>query len=66
MVPLKEWRIPTLIVPPEAAGDSAAGDSAAGDSVVSGALAQAFRSMLVPNAAEPYTKNLRRPKFLVM
>jgi hypothetical protein len=71
MVPLSECRIPTLIVSPDAGDVDAAGDAAedaAGDSVelVVGLLAQAFRRMLVPSVAEPYSKNFRRPNCLVI
>lgn len=63
-MPLSECKIPTLIVSPPAvvlvfvAGDEAVvGLSAV---VVGELFVQAFRRKLVPIAAEPYTKNLRR------
>lgn len=56
--------------PPEAAGDAAGEDSAAGDSelvvLVVEPPAQALSRMLVPNVAEPYSKNLRRLNCLVI
>jgi len=58
--------MPTLIVPPPLAGDAAVeadadGDAPVGLDPVGAGLAQALSNMLVPNAAEPYSRNLRLP-----
>ena len=62
-MPESECNIPTLIVSPLLAlvvRVLATGEETAfGLDWVVGVLAQAFKKMLVPNVAEPYTKNLR-------
>jgi len=58
--------MPTLIVLPPAAGDALAAGEADADGLVGldpvgAGVAQAFSNMLVPKAAEPYSRNLRLP-----
>jgi len=72
MVPLREWRIPTLIVLPaavEAVELVEVGEGVVAVDVVvvsAGGVVQAFRKRLVPRVAEPYRRNLRRPNRLAM
>jgi hypothetical protein len=66
-VPLREWRIPTLTVLPEAAvfaAGEAAGEDAAPD-VVEDGLPHDFNRML-PAAVEPRMINSRRPNDFVI
>jgi hypothetical protein len=67
MVPLREWRIPTLIVLPEAAvfaAGEAAGEEPEPDVVAEG-LPQDFKRTL-PAAVEPRMINSRRPNDFVI
>jgi hypothetical protein len=64
MVPLREWSKPTLIGSP--VGAVPVVGSVAGSVVGSLAPPQALSNRLVPKVADPYSKNLRLPKGLVI
>jgi hypothetical protein len=67
IVPLKECKIPTLIVfpPPAADGDPVAVGEVAGVAVGVGVL-QALRNKLDVRVAEPYKRNFRRSNRFVI